>query len=261
MQKKNEKGITLIALIVTIIVLLILAGVVLNFVIGKNGIIDLAKQAGRNYVDAEADEKRKLEDLYSSILIATNDDAEITISVKDLKAFIREEVQNAVWGESVTPTGTIIAQMGNNAPAGYINCDGATYQIAEYKQLAEYIKTQFGSYNHFGGDGENTFAVPDLRGEFLRGTGTASRNTGSGASTGEHQNPTRQIAIFTAGGGHLAWQSVGSLSESNFDTVISNSSTRMGIAPHAGINTWAATGVNLYTARPTNTSVLYCIKY
>ena len=41
--KKQVKGITLIALVVTIIVLLILAGVALNLTIGQNGIISRAK--------------------------------------------------------------------------------------------------------------------------------------------------------------------------------------------------------------------------
>ena len=42
---KKEKGITLIALVVTIVVLLILAGVSLNLVIGNNGIITKSKEA------------------------------------------------------------------------------------------------------------------------------------------------------------------------------------------------------------------------
>ena len=37
--KENKKGITLVALVVTIVVLLILAGVSLNLLIGNNGII------------------------------------------------------------------------------------------------------------------------------------------------------------------------------------------------------------------------------
>ena len=42
---KNKKGITLIALIITIIVLLILAGVSLNAIVGDNGIITNAMNA------------------------------------------------------------------------------------------------------------------------------------------------------------------------------------------------------------------------
>ena len=38
-KSKNNKGITLVALVITIIVLLILAGVTLSMVLGPNGII------------------------------------------------------------------------------------------------------------------------------------------------------------------------------------------------------------------------------
>ena len=42
---KKNKGITLVALVVTIVVLLILAGVSINLVLGNNGIIAKAKDA------------------------------------------------------------------------------------------------------------------------------------------------------------------------------------------------------------------------
>ena len=42
---KSKKGITLVALVVTIVVLLILAGVSINAVLGDNGIIKKANQA------------------------------------------------------------------------------------------------------------------------------------------------------------------------------------------------------------------------
>lgn len=44
-KMKKQKGITLIALVITIIVLLILAGVSINLVIGENGILEKAKNA------------------------------------------------------------------------------------------------------------------------------------------------------------------------------------------------------------------------
>lgn len=42
---KKENGITLVALVVTIVVLLILAGVSISLVLGNNGIIKKAKDA------------------------------------------------------------------------------------------------------------------------------------------------------------------------------------------------------------------------
>lgn len=46
---KNEKGITLVALVITIIVLLILAGVTLSMVMGDSGIFGKANSAKQNY--------------------------------------------------------------------------------------------------------------------------------------------------------------------------------------------------------------------
>ena len=57
---ENKKGITLIALIITIILMLILAGVVLNLTIGENGIIKFGKKAGEEYKISSAKEKIEL---------------------------------------------------------------------------------------------------------------------------------------------------------------------------------------------------------
>ena len=53
---KNKKGITLVALVVTIVVLLILAGVSINAVLGDNGIIKKANQAASITKEAEVKE-------------------------------------------------------------------------------------------------------------------------------------------------------------------------------------------------------------
>ena len=45
---KENHGITLVALVVTIVVLLILAGVTINLVVGQNGLINRAKEAAKN---------------------------------------------------------------------------------------------------------------------------------------------------------------------------------------------------------------------
>jgi len=47
---------------------------------------------------------------------------------------------------------------GNFAPAGWAFCDGQILSISEYETLFNLIGTTY------GGDGQNTFAVPDLRG-------------------------------------------------------------------------------------------------
>ena len=57
---KQNNAITLVALIITIIVLIILAGVTLNIVLGDNGIINKAKQAKQNMTNASDEEKEWL---------------------------------------------------------------------------------------------------------------------------------------------------------------------------------------------------------
>lgn len=61
MKEKNESGITLVALVITIIILLILAGIVITFAIGNNGIIGKAQEAQRMQTVAQIREKMSLE--------------------------------------------------------------------------------------------------------------------------------------------------------------------------------------------------------
>lgn len=59
-MKYRQKGITLIALVVTIIVLIILAGVSISMIVGENGIIAMAKLAKENTELAEIQERQEL---------------------------------------------------------------------------------------------------------------------------------------------------------------------------------------------------------
>ncbi|MDO5557694.1 MAG: BspA family leucine-rich repeat surface protein, partial [Clostridia bacterium] len=57
----NSKGITLIALIITIVIMLILAGITINLTLGENGIFQKAKLAKQNYELASAKEKLEMD--------------------------------------------------------------------------------------------------------------------------------------------------------------------------------------------------------
>lgn len=61
MKKKQDRGITLIALVITIIILIILAGVSISVVIGENGIIARGIEAKKLQKIAELTEKLELE--------------------------------------------------------------------------------------------------------------------------------------------------------------------------------------------------------
>ena len=160
-----------------------------------------------------------------------------------------------------TPLGTVIMFMGTVAPADYLFCDGTTYAIADYQKFTAFIAKQFGSINYFGGDGETTFAVPDLRGEFLRCTGTNSHiNQGNGAAVGTHQDGTiipnicvnSNASIGVVYGG--TWRCVSDTA----DKYVGNNT----VYYHDPENRTGQHGTipEYVTIRTTNTSVMYCIK-
>ena len=64
---RKQKGITLIALVVTIIILIILSGVSINLVLGENGIITIAKRAKENTELAKVEEETMLNELAKQI--------------------------------------------------------------------------------------------------------------------------------------------------------------------------------------------------
>ena len=64
---KNRKGITLVALVVTIVVLLILAGVSINLVLGNNGIITKAKDAETKSAEASQNDLKGMNGLVSEM--------------------------------------------------------------------------------------------------------------------------------------------------------------------------------------------------
>ena len=57
---KGEKAITLISLVITIIILIILAGVGINLSLGENGIFKRAKEAKNKYLTAQENEEKGL---------------------------------------------------------------------------------------------------------------------------------------------------------------------------------------------------------
>jgi microcystin-dependent protein len=64
---------------------------------------------------------------------------------------------------SAATLGEVIAFAGASAPAGWAYCDGSLLQVSDYQALFELIGTTY------GGDGQDNFALPDLRGRMLTG--------------------------------------------------------------------------------------------
>lgn len=91
---RNQKGITLIALVITIIVLLILAGVSIAMLTGQNGILTRATESNTETIQAEVEEKINLalNEVYTDILAGETTIAKPTIGNTDGKAYTVSEI-------------------------------------------------------------------------------------------------------------------------------------------------------------------------
>ncbi len=157
-----------------------------------------------------------------------------------------------------TPIGHIISFMGTKAPEHYLICDGSVYNIADYQKLADFINDQFGSYNYFGGDGTTTFAVPDLRNEFIRGYHGESSEQLSG-EIGKHQDGSEVPYIFSTSSRNINVPNE-TISFSNVDKTINGDSTTRAYVNFTSTYDNKDTPEST-TLRPTNVAVLFCIKY
>ncbi len=66
-EKWQERGITLIALVVTIIILLILSGVTLNVALSDNGLFSKTKKATEDYKEAQSDEEESIRQISTQL--------------------------------------------------------------------------------------------------------------------------------------------------------------------------------------------------
>ena len=96
---KNRRGVTLIALVITIIVLLILAGVTIAMLTGDNGIISKAMQAKNKTEEARKTEEAGLKKIENYI---NGKSAEAGVVIQDLKSIKSDGTEGEVIGEKVS---------------------------------------------------------------------------------------------------------------------------------------------------------------
>ena len=102
-RMENQKGITLVSLVVTIIILIILAGISINTLVGQNGIITKAKQAKENIEKAKLEEERQLNSLYAEVAnleIGSTDILDKEVIYSEFEKF-RRIIAEAITNESV----------------------------------------------------------------------------------------------------------------------------------------------------------------
>ena len=170
-------------------------------------------------------------------------------------------------GPDGNPIGTVISYLGLTVPKDYLVCDGAEYEITAYPALADFFLQQFGSKNHFGGDGTATFAVPDMRNLFLRGYhGTAEEQLSR--EVGARQEATKHPGFLT---GRSSISSNGIVINPSIVEGTTSGPAHADTGAVANLTAAVFTGtshmnkptdgrLSSYTSRPVNMAVLYCIK-
>jgi microcystin-dependent protein len=174
------------------------------------------------------------------------------------------------------PSGGIMAFAMNSAPSGWLAANGSAVSRTLYAALFSAIGTTYGA-----GDGSTTFALPNLEGIFVRGSGSQVISGGTFAGTfaqkQAHMFQDHGHAGYTDGQGfHSHGQSLGTL-YGNTSGVTSagfaNGNLYQPVNSQAGRNTDGAGthshniqtyGANSGTTggetRPANIALLYCIK-
>ena len=171
------------------------------------------------------------------------------------------------------PAGAIVFFTSNTAPTGWLKANGSEVSRTMYANLFEAIGTTFG-----GGDGDKTFNLPDLRGEFIRGW-SHGREVDKGRAFGSFQwGSDIPMAGYVGGvsGAAIAdayrdrWVFAGNTFDDGMEGNISPGETRGGTTfpqhracfasknnEETNITTW-----NVWKGtRPRNVALLACIKY
>ena len=117
---KREKGITLIALVITIIVLLILAGVSIAMLTGNNGILTQASNAKEKTTKAEEEEKIKMAVMGSSI---SEDGFVERIEETSFKNELKNQFGNQELDVVVNGDGSFIITVKDTNRKYYVNDD------------------------------------------------------------------------------------------------------------------------------------------
>ncbi len=159
-MKRTNSGVTLIALIITIIVLLILAGVTIAMIMGDNGILNQATRASDEMAQSSAEEKVNVE-----VLGSYETDGTIDIDL------LNENLQNI---EGLTHKGESIVDNPIDSLPATVVVDGYNVIIREDGSIvvSEWTQTGYEITN-----GEITVRVGDYVLNYDEGTGSTQIET------------------------------------------------------------------------------------
>lgn len=165
----------------------------------------------------------------------------------------------------VISAGNIVGQVCffalNTAPTGFLKCNGAEISRTTYADLFAVIGTTFGA-----GNGTTTFALPDLRGEFIRGWDDG-KGTDSGRTFGSSQGDA--IRNITGSLNQVGNQPAATFGSTSIGALFSSNRANAGGAGGGGTSNNAGrvnfdASLVVPTAqenRPINVALLACIKF
>jgi len=155
---KRDNGITLSVLVVTIIVLLILAGITISFSLGKNGIIAKAKNAAEKYKQAEIDEQIQLNSLYSNLSISSSN-GNTNVTIEEVSNIVEKMLDYKLNEKMLKqyPIGSIYISENSTNPKEFIG--GEWEQVKDRFLLSAGDKYNAGST---GGEETHTLTVAEM---------------------------------------------------------------------------------------------------
>lgn len=232
---------------------------------------------GHTIEDAEGTDLTQRNTLQFGEGLSATDDSTNEKTVVDIDPMPAEDMDEVIDGlptggnmavAGYVPLGTLIPFYGETAPKFFLACDGSTYNKVDYPELAKHLLSLTNNTPYIVDGDDTKFKVPDLRGEFLRGTGTNSHiNQGSGASVGVHQDATDIQNLYVSNKGKTIYYGTTASGTTGDEHLVHKNSDSVSQLVASGCSangTFYGTGTHAsatYTARPTNTSVLFCIAY
>lgn len=172
------------------------------------------------------------------------------------RSYIRNVGTGSIYNESgEIMAGQIVFCAGNSIPNGYLECNGATVSRTTYATLFAAIGSTYGP-----GDGATTFALPDLRGEFLRGA-DRGRGVDSGRAVGsaqgqQYQTHDHSLKVAGSGENNLMWH------KSIDNTPVASGDGGYTATVYAGSGVmFGGTGNHGTETRPRNVAMIAAIKY
>ena len=144
----REKGITLVALVITIIVLLILAGITINSVIGSKGILNNAKKATNAYNKSATEENEVLDYYANEMEKASTGKGSSESTTLPAPTSTNYTGCYADVNDDGTVDGVIFIDLAHGASGKWANDDGTYSYSAVTSGLRSYkISTKTSSYS------------------------------------------------------------------------------------------------------------------